>query len=101
MGVPPLHGRAITPSDGAAVAPSVVVLGYRFWQPQSGGSTTVIGRQLSLNDQMRTVVGIMPQRFMWRGADVYLPVVFHRGQIVEDIRSVHLVGRLKPGVSEA
>lgn len=101
MGVPPLHGRAIAPSDGAADAPPVAVLGYRFWQRQFGGSTTIIGRQLRLNNKMRTVVGIMPQRFMWRGADVYLPIVFHRGQLVEDVRSVHLVGRLKPGVNEA
>jgi putative ABC transport system permease protein len=101
MGVPPLHGRAIAPSDGAADAPPVAVLGYRFWQRQFGGSSSVIGHQLRLNDKMRTVVGIMPPRFMWRGADVYLPIAFHRSQVVEDVRSVHLVGRLKPGVNEA
>ena len=38
---------------------------------------------------------------MWRGADVYLPDVFHRGQTVEGEREVHLLGRLKPGVSRA
>jgi predicted permease len=41
----------------------------------------------------------MPVRFMWRGADVYLPDVFHRGQTVEGERTVHLLGRLKPGVT--
>src|SRR5579872_913185 len=101
MGVPALIGRAITPSDGDTVAPPVAVLGYRFWQRQFGGSATVVGRRMRLNDTMRTVVGVMPPRFMWRGADVYLPIVFHRGQAVEDVRSVHLLGRLKPGVSEA
>ncbi len=50
---------------------------------------------------MRTVVGVMPKRFMWRGADVYLPVTFERGRVVEGIRNVHLLGRLKPGVTEA
>ncbi len=43
----------------------------------------------------------MPKRFMWRGADVYLPVVFERGRAVEGIRSVHLLGRLKTGVTDA
>jgi putative ABC transport system permease protein len=101
LGVPPLAGRAILPSDGAADAAPVAVLGYRFWQRQFGGNRDVIGRQMRLNDRMRTVVGIMPPRFMWRGADVYLPVTFHRGQMVEDIRLVHVLGRLKPGVNDA
>ncbi len=73
------------------------MLGYKFWQRQFGGDPGVLGRKLRLNDKVRTVIGVMPPRFMWRGADVYLPDVFHRGQTVEGERSVHLLGRLKPG----
>ena len=101
MGVPPLLGRTITPADAAAEAVPVAVLGYRFWQRQFGGDPGVVGRQLRLNDKVRTVVGVMPQRFMWRGADVYLPIVFERGRVVEGVRMVHLLGRLKPGVTGA
>jgi predicted permease len=101
MGVPPLLGRAFGPADAAPDAPAVVVLGYRFWQRQFGGDPKVIGRELRLNDKVRTVIGIMPKRFMWRGADVYLPVVFERGKAIEGIRWVHLLGRLKPGVTRA
>ena len=54
-----------------------------------------------LNDVSRTVIGVMPKRFMWRGADVYLPTHFERGRVVEDVRTVHLLGRLKPGVTAA
>ena len=43
----------------------------------------------------------MPKRFMWRGADVYLPVTFERGRAIEGVRNVHLLGRLKPGVTDA
>ena len=43
----------------------------------------------------------MPPRFMWRGADVYLPVDFRRGIVKEGVRFVHVVGRLKPGVTAA
>ena len=101
MGVPALLGRTYVPDDGRAGAAPVVVLGFRFWQRQFGGDTTVVGRQLRLNDTVRTVVGVMPKRFMWRGADVYLPVTFERGRVVEGVRNVHLLGRLKPGVTEA
>ena len=101
MGVPPVLGRAITPADGLPDAPAVAVLGYKFWQRQFGGDAGVLGRQMRLNEKVRTIVGVMPPRFMWRGADVYLPIVFRRGQNVEGVRYVHLLGRLKPGVTEA
>jgi predicted permease len=101
MGVPALLGRTATSDDARPGAPPVVVLGYRFWQRQFGGDPSVLGRQLRLNDTMRTVIGVMPKRFMWRGADVYLPTAFQRGKLVEGVRSVHLLGRLKPGITDA
>ena len=101
MGVPALLGRSYLPDDGRTDAAPVVVLGHRFWQRQFGGDPSVVGRQLRLNGTVRTVVGVMPKRFMWRGADVYLPITFERGRVVEGIRNVHLLGRLKPGVTEA
>jgi predicted permease len=101
MGVPPLLGRVTTPADAAPGAEPVAVLGYRFWQRQFGGDANVIGRRLTLDGTPRTVIGIMPRRFMLRGADVYVPIVPRRGQIVEGVRMAHVLGRLKPGVTVA
>ena len=101
MGVPPLIGRTPTPDDARAGAEPVVVLGYRAWQRQFGGDANVLGRRLRLNDTMRTVIGVMPKRFMWRGADVYVPIALERGRITEGVRNVHLLGRLKAGVTDA
>jgi len=101
MGVPPILGRTMVASDAADGAEPVTVLGYKFWQRAFGGDPGVLGRKLRLNDKVRTVIGVMPPRFMWRGADVYLPDVFHRGQSVEGVAEVHLLGRLKPGVTRA
>jgi len=101
MGVNPQLGRYIAPGDGDVGAAPVAVLGYKFWIRQFGGDPSVIGRQMRLNDKVRTVVGVMPRRFMWRGADVYLPIVFQRGHFVEDIRDIFVMGRLKPGISLA
>lgn len=98
MGVAPLIGRATAPTDDATSA-EVTLLGYRFWQREFGGDPAVIGRKLLLNDKLRTIIGVMPPRFMWRGADVYLPDVFLRGQDVEGVRDVDLMARLKPGVT--
>ncbi len=101
MGVKPLLGRYIVPSDGAPSAEPVAVLGYKFWQRQFAGDPHVIGRQLRLNDKIRTVIGVMPKRFMWRGADVYLPVVFEKGHPIEDVPYLFVIGRLRPGATLA
>jgi putative ABC transport system permease protein len=101
MGVPPLIGRTTAKADSAPGAPPVAVLGYKFWMKQFGGDPGVLGRSMRLNDTVRTVIGVMPSRFMWRGADVYVPIVFHRGEFLEGVHYVHLLGRLKPGATEA
>ncbi|MCW5966582.1 MAG: ABC transporter permease [Bryobacterales bacterium] len=98
MGVPAMEGRIFTTDD---TGQDVCVLGFRFWQRQFGGDQGVLGQRLLLNGKFRTVVGVMPPRFMWRGADVYLPIEFRRGVTEEGVRFVHVLGRLKPNVSEA
>src|SRR5438093_12229395 len=101
MGVRRLLGRTTGAEGARPGAPPVVLLGYRFWQRQFGGDPNVLGRKLRLNDTVRTVIGVMPKRFMWRGADVYLPLRFERGKNAEGVRSVHLIGRLKAEVTQA
>jgi predicted permease len=101
MGVPALIGRTTTPADGAPGVEPVAVLGYKFWQRQFGGDASVLGRRMELNGVIRTVIGVMPPRFMWRGADVYLPVNYRRGERPEGVEMVHVLGRLKPGVTAA
>lgn len=101
MGVPPLLGRVVMAADQEPGADPIAILGYRFWQRQFGGDPGVLGRRMQLNGKIRTVVGVMPPRFMWRGADVYLPVIYHTGEVTEGVRDVHVLGRLKPGVTEA
>ena len=101
LGVPPLLGRALTADDFRSDSPPAVVLGYRFWQRQFGGDPKVLGSELKLNGAVRTVVGVMPRPFMWRGADVYLPIVYQRDKVVEGVTGVHVLGRLKAGVTAA
>ena len=101
MGVGPYLGRYIGPLDGGPEAAPVVVLGYKFWQQHFGGDRHVLGTKLRLNDKVRTVVGVMPPRFMWQGADVYLPIVYQRGKVVEGVRYLRVTARLKPGVTAA
>ncbi len=76
FGVPAYMGRTFLPSDaprGQAPQP-VVVLTYQYWQRRFNGNRTVIGQPLRLNNRNYTILGIMPPRFTWWDADVYVPL---------------------------
>jgi predicted permease len=52
----------------------VVVLGYRFWQRYYSGDPNVVGRTIQLVRKPYQIVGVMPPRFRWREADIYVPL---------------------------
>jgi predicted permease len=99
MGVPALLGRTVT---GAEEHPETkAVLSYRFWINQFTGNRSIIGSTLILNGRPRTIVGVMPPRFMFRGPDVYLPIAYRDGETPEGVTSVWVTARRKPGVTDA
>ena len=75
-GVPALLGRWLIPSDAPAgrEPERVVVLGYAFWQRYYTGDPNVVGRTIQLVRKNYQIVGVMPPRFRWREADLYLPL---------------------------
>ena len=101
LGVQPLLGRGTTPEDVLPGHGEVALLSYRYWQAHFGGSTSVLGRVMTFNRHPRTIIGVMPPRFLWRGGDVYLPVAVTNANEVQGQSQFALVGRLKPGVTEA
>jgi putative ABC transport system permease protein len=101
LGVQPMLGRATTENDVVNNHEEVALLSYRYWQAHYGGSPSIIGRTLNFSGHPRTIIGIMPPRFLWRGGDVYLPIKMTNELEVQGQRYFFLVGRLKPGVTEA
>jgi len=99
FGIPALMGRCLLPSDGpfGQEPQRVVAIGYAFWQRYYGGDPTVIGRNLQLVHKNYKIVGIMPPRFKWREADLYLPLKVTR----EPNIYVGVSLKLRPGVTAA
>jgi putative ABC transport system permease protein len=76
FGVPALLGRTLLPSDApdGQDPQSVVVLSYLFWQRHFNADPTVVGRTLQLVHKNYAIIGVLPSRFTWNDADVYLPL---------------------------
>jgi predicted permease len=99
LGVPPLAGRTIQPTDirPDGQAEPVVVLSYRLWFRLFDGNPAAIGRTLTLNGRPHTIVGVMPPRFGWYGNDgFWLPLSPAR----TDLPGANPIMRLAPGVSK-
>jgi predicted permease len=98
-GTPALLGRWLVPADAppGQDPQRVVVLGYQFWQRYYAGDPAVVGRTIQLVRKDYQIVGVMPPRFRWRDADLYLPLKVR----FEPNIYYGTTLKLKPGVSVA
>jgi putative ABC transport system permease protein len=110
LGVRASAGRTFTPAD-AAGTPKLVVISEGFWRRRYGADPTLVGREIRVDGQSLTVLGIVP-------ADFQIAAPFSRGGAAAGDPGlmwilagdggaglgvtghyVHAIGRLKPGVS--
>src|SRR5256714_2519762 len=105
LGVKPHLGRGFLP-EADKPGTRVAVLSYGMWQRRFGGDAGVIGRQISLNGESYTAVGVMPKSFEgipsfdnWKD-QLWVPIAFSPEEASQ--RGNHfleVIARLKPGVT--
>ncbi|HEV3141399.1 MAG TPA: ABC transporter permease, partial [Vicinamibacterales bacterium] len=100
--IAPQIGRTFTDNEGEIGSESKVVLSYAFWQSALGGDSQVVGRDIRLDGQPYSVVGIMPKGFTFVSDDVMLwralafPPERRQQRHSNNWRNI---GRLKPGAT--
>jgi predicted permease len=102
FGMPALLGRAMEPADYEPGAPPVFVLRYKTWVGHFSADPAILNRAFVLNGTARTLIGIMPPRFAWGDADLWIPEKASRAEAGSSSmvrRYWFLLGHLKPGVS--
>src|SRR3954453_7864974 len=110
FGVSPILGRTLLPSDEQPGRSHVVVLSSELWARRYGSERNIIGREISLNDEPHTVVGVMPPNYLPDGyGELWVPSAF--GIPTNSIRPnvdprpirssnyLDVFARLKPGVT--
>jgi predicted permease len=110
LGVKPLLGRLILPEEENQPGKQpVLVLGYSYWQKRFEGDPRVVGKQVLVNGQSATIVGVAPKEFHGTyfalDMDAYMPLgsvdfAGARNALADrGSRNLFAIGRLRPGVS--
>ena len=99
-----LHGRVFTNEEDRPGGTPVVVLSYPLWQRRFGGQTSVLNQAITLNNKSYTVIGIMPESYLYPSrVEMWVPVGQLSDQPSWQSRGNHPglygVARLKPGVT--
>lgn len=85
LGTTPLLGRTFLPGEDRPGDDRVVVLSHGLWQQRFGADPGVIGREVTVAGESRTVVGVMPAGFDFPGAgtQLWIPFTFDVGAAVD------------------
>jgi predicted permease len=65
LGVQPVIGRGFREGDDKPGADPVILLGHDLWQQKYNGSPGIVGKAIRASGVQRTVIGVMPQKFMF------------------------------------
>lgn len=84
LGISPAQGRTFAADD---IGRPVAIVSHAFWRGKLGGAPDIIGRQLVLGGRPHTVIGVLPERFvfalgvadLWRPFDLPAPQAARQG----------------------
>jgi putative ABC transport system permease protein len=101
FGARPARGRGFVAEEERPGAPRVLVLSDALWRRRFGADPRIVGRQVQLNGESYSVVGVMPASFRYPSAtELWTPFSLDRTSR-EKANYLLVTGRLKPGVSRA
>ena len=99
LGVEPVLGRTIRPEEQGPNGERVLVISHGLWQRRFGGDRGVLGQKVALDDEPFTIIGVMPPRFRFDGAEAWFPFPFDFGQAPRSARALAILARAKSGTS--
>jgi putative ABC transport system permease protein len=102
LGVNAALGRTFLPEEDRPEGRKVVVISHGLWQRRFAGDRGLVGRDLQINGEKYTVIGVMPAGFHFptRESEVWTPLAFTDQEWAR--RGAHflrVIARLKPGIS--
>src|SRR6266496_5084922 len=101
-GLPFILGRDFAPEEGQPGRDHVVILSNRLWSRDFASNHDIIGKDIRMNGELYTVVGVLPPGIHDRfNSQLWVPVVIQPDPTNQAMRSVSVMARLKDNVSIA
>jgi putative ABC transport system permease protein len=104
LGTKPALGRVFLPEEDRPGAAYVVLISHGLWKRRFGGDRSLIGRDILLNGENYTVLGVMPPGFSYptKDVEIWSPIAFTPEQLANyGMHYLYVVARLRPGVTLA
>jgi predicted permease len=103
LGIKPIAGRTFTNDEDSRGGAPAVVLTSNFWKAHFGSDPKAVGRTLTLNERLFTIVGVVPSDdVIWQRVSIIVPI----GQWSEPLfwsrdvsMGMRVIGRLKAGIA--
>jgi putative ABC transport system permease protein len=101
-GLPFMLGRDFTSEEGQPGRDHVVILSNRLWARSFASNRDITGKDIRLNGEPYTVVGVLPPGFQDRfNSQLWVPLAIQSDPTSQVMRSVSVMARLKDNVSIA
>jgi predicted permease len=102
--IQPVRGRIFAEEEGETGKNHKAILTYASWQQWFGGQDNAIGRDVRINGEPYTLVGVLPKGFRFLDPDVklWIPLAFTPQEKSDEQRHSNnwsYLGRLKPGAT--
>jgi putative ABC transport system permease protein len=101
LGVTPALGRSFLPDEERPGSAPVCILSDDLWMRRFGSDPRILGKAVTLNGEMWTVVGVMPAGFRFpQSVDLWVPAMVRSTARTKHAQHyLGVIARLKPGLS--
>ena len=104
LGVEPARGRNFAPEEDTRGGPRTAIISDGLWRRAFGADGGIISKEIQIDSQTYTVIGVMPAGFSFPPgsndpAEVFVPFQFDTTTIRRGNHFLNVIGRLKRDVS--
>lgn len=99
LGIQPAMGRGFSGEEEREGSDSrVALVSFGFWERRFGSSPDIVGRSITLDNRLFTIIGVMPQGFDYPyHSEIWIPFSFDRDN--GRAHPLNVQARLRNGVS--
>lgn len=102
LGVKPSAGRLPRPDEELPSAERVTMITYGLWQRRFGGAGDVVGKTLTLDNIVYTIIGVLPRDLHFNSEwDTWTPLRLDANRVPKELRFLSVIGKLRPGLDVA